>query len=252
MMKHLVKSSLQRMLGYRRYLRLFAYFKIKTLHRDSREQDFLFFLSLLPETGTVLDVGANLGFLTYYLARRARAGRVLAIEPMPDNLDALNFVVRRFGLGNVQVESCALGDHEGEVQMVLPLFGSSREQGLAHVVHAQLTDNNVGIRCSVPLRTLDGFAELFAPGVTVTGMKIDVENFEQFVLSGARRLLATHRPIVYIELMNNENRKRCFEIAASAGYRIKIHEGGTLVPFDPQRHAERINMFMVHESGSRV
>ena len=65
-------------------------------------------------------------------------------------------------------------------------------------------------------------------------------------------MLATHRPIVYIELMNNENRKRCFEIAASLGYRIKIHEGGTLVPFDPQRHSERINMFMVHESGSRV
>lgn len=247
-MKSFIKFSLQRLLGYRRFLRLFAYFKIKTLHWDSREQDFLFFLSQLPETGTVLDIGANLGFLTYYLARRVRAGLVVAIEPMPDNLDALNFVIRRFGLTNVQVETCALGDYEGEAQMVLPLFGRSREQGLAHIVHSQLTDNNVGIRFTVPLRTLDGFAHLFAPGVVVTGMKIDVENFEQFVLSGARRLLAMHRPIIYIELMNNENRRRCFEIAASAGYGIRIHEGGKLVPFDPQRHAERINMFMVPES----
>lgn len=251
-MKSLVKSSLQRLLGYRRFLRLFAYFKIKTLRWDGREQDFLFFLSLLPETGTVLDIGANLGFLTYYLARRVRGGRVVAVEPMPDNLDALRSVIRRFKLINVQVETCALGDHEGEVQMVLPLFGSSREQGLAHVVHTQLTENNVGLQFTVPLRTLDGFDPLFAPGVVVTGMKMDVENFEQFVLAGAPRLLATHRPIIYIELMNNENRRRCFEIAANAGYGIRIHEDGRLVPFDPQRHEQRINMFMVHESGSRV
>lgn len=244
-MKSTIKFLLQRLLGYRRYLRLFAYFKIKTLHQDPRERDFLFFVSMLPDSGTVLDIGANLGFLTYYLSTHVKNGNVIAFEPMPDNLDALRSVVRIFRLTNVRVEDCALGDVDGDAEMILPLFGKSREQGLSHMLHEQLTENNNGVRFTVAVRRLDGLSYLFEPDVRVTGIKMDVENFEQFVLKGARRLLEVHQPLIYIELMNNDNRRRCFEIAKNSGYKVMVREGSELTAFEPARHEDRINMFMV-------
>jgi len=245
-MKYTIKSALQRGLGYRRFLRLFALFKVWTLRLDSREKDFFLFLSMLPEEGTVLDIGANLGFLTYYLAKRVRRGRVIAFEPMPDNLQALRFTISHFRLQNVAVEPCALGDRNGDANMVLPMFGASMEQGLVHVVHELLTDNNDGIRFTVELRRLDDVASVSRPGTVITGIKMDVENFEQFVLRGARQLIERHQPLIYIELMNNDNRRRCFELAAELGYTVKVHVDGRLVEYDESRHADRINMFMVH------
>ena len=59
------------------------------------------FLSMLPTDGTVLDIGANLGFLSAHIARHLTNGNVIAFEPMPDNLNALNYVVKKFDLKNV-------------------------------------------------------------------------------------------------------------------------------------------------------
>jgi FkbM family methyltransferase len=243
--KNAVKALLQKIFGYRRYLRLFAWFKVKTLHNDKREKDFFVFLSMLPADGIVLDIGANLGFLAAHISEKVSKGKVIAFEPMPDNLDALSFVIRKFNLKNVEVQACALGDADGEAEMVLPVEGAARQQGLSHIVHSDLKDHNEGIRFKVPLKQLDSIPELFAEGVKVTGIKMDVENFEQFVFRGAQKLLKLHRPLVYVELWDNENRNICFSLLQDAGYRICINENGNLTPFDAARHRERINFLVV-------
>lgn len=243
--KNAIKALLQKILGYRRYLRVFAWFKVKTLHNDKRETDFFVFLSMLPAEGVVLDVGANLGFLTAHLSQKVNKGKVMAFEPMPDNLDALNYVIRKFDLKNVIVQPCALGDTDGEAEMVLPVEGAARQQGLSHVVHSELKDHNEGIRFKVPLKKLDSIPELFADGVKVTGIKMDVENFEQFVFRGARELIRRHRPLVYVELWDNENRNICFSILEEAGYNVRINENGKLIPFDRDKHRDKINFLVV-------
>lgn len=243
--KNAIKALLQKILGYRRYLRVFAWFKVKTLHNDKRETDFFVFLSMLPAEGVVLDVGANLGFLTAHLSQKVNKGKVMAFEPMPDNLDALNYVIRKFDLKNVIVQPCALGDTDGEAEMVLPVEGAARQQGLSHVVHSELKDHNEGIRFKVSLKKLDSIPELFADGVKVTGIKMDVENFEQFVFRGARELIRRHRPLVYVELWDNENRNICFSILEEAGYNVRINENGKLIPFDRDKHRDKINFLVV-------
>lgn len=244
-MKNAIKAALQGLLGYRRYLRFFAWFKVKTLYNDKREQDFFVFLSMLPENGIVLDIGANLGFLTAHMAQKVKKGQVVAFEPMPDNLEALHYVVRKFDLTNVKVEDCALGDHNGEVEMVLPVQGKARQQGLSHIVHEELTDHNEGIRFKVPLRTLDSLEYLFTDGAKVTGIKMDVENFEKYVLAGAGKLIQHHQPIVYLELWANENRTVCFDMFRKWSYTIMISIDGRPVPYDEAVHHNRINFIMV-------
>lgn len=240
-MKNAIKALLQRTLGYRRYLRVFASYKVKNLHKDKRENDFFAFLALLPESGTVLDIGANLGFLAAHLARKVNKGQVVAFEPMPDNLHALDYVIRKFNLKNVKVEACALGDHDGEVEMVLPVNGSAKQQGLSHIVHSTITENNDGIRFKVPLQQLDSIAYLFAPGAKVTGIKMDVENFERFVLAGAGKLVNTHRPLIYLELWENENKNACFDLFRKWNYEVTVNVNGTHTAYDAEKHVGRIN-----------
>lgn len=244
-MKNAIKALLQKILGYRKYLRLFAWFKVKTLHSDKREKDFFVFLSMLPSDGIVLDIGANLGFLTAHMSRKVSNGTVMSFEPMPDNLDALHYVIRKFRLNNVVVQPYALGDTDGEAEMVLPVEGAARQQGLSHVVHSELKDHNEGIRYKVPLKQLDSISALFAEGAKVTGIKMDVENFEQFVFRGAQKLMSVHRPLIYVELWDNANRNVCFSILKNAGYKICINENGSLIDFDDQKHRERINFLVV-------
>ncbi len=240
-MKNAIKAILQGILGYRRYLRVFASYKVNNLHKDKRENDFFAFLSLLPAQGIVLDIGANLGFLTAHLARKVNKGKVISFEPMPDNLHALNYVVKKFDLKNVTVESCALGDHDGEVEMVLPVTGKARQQGLSHVVHDTIKEHNDGVRFKVPLKKLDSIDYLFANGAKVTGIKMDVENFERFVLAGAEKLVEMHRPLIYLELWENENKNACFDFFTKWKYEVTVNVDGTHVKYDAVKHAGRIN-----------
>ena len=60
-MKTFVKYILQKILGLKTYLYVFARFIIVKLKWDKKEKDFFHFLKLLPDNGIVLDLGANIG-----------------------------------------------------------------------------------------------------------------------------------------------------------------------------------------------
>lgn len=243
-MKNHLKAFLQSILGYERYLRWFAWFKVVTLRWDPRERDFFHFRAQVPEDGVVLDIGANLGFLAVQLSRRTRLGRVVAFEPLPDNHRVLGRLLQRFAVRNVEVYPWALGDRNGTVSMVLPVQGRARQQGLGHVVDAS-QPVDPGIAFEVPLRRLDDLPQVNNPWTRVAAIKIDVENFERFVLRGAMEILRRDRPLVYLELWDNENRRECFAIAGSLGYEVKVFDGRELVAFNPELHSRHGNFFFV-------
>lgn len=253
-MKDRVKYILQKLLGFRNYLFIFSLFKIKTLNSDKKERDFLFFLKLIPPGGVVLDIGANIGIMTVYLAKKVKDTTVFAFEPLPYNLQALKRVIAFFKLNNVQVFGCALGNRNGEAEMVMPIMRLVRMQGLSHVVHQSITGNNEGERFKTEIKALDSMNELMNPRDKrqVTAIKIDVENFEFFVLEGARELLQKYKPVIYCELWDNENRLNCFALMTKLGYQIKIPIDKRLVAYTAEiAHAHPTqNFFFVHpESG---
>ena len=238
-MKRLVQRLAQRVLGFDRYLFWFSRFKIATLRWDRKEGAVLHFIGQLPRHGVVLDIGANIGIMTVLLARHMTGGVVHAFEPIPDNFRALTRIVSHFGLDNVVLHQIALGDEAGDLVMVMPEEDHVRMQGLSHAVGVGATQD--GIRYSVPQVRLDDFEAL--DGASVVGIKIDVENFEQFVFRGGRGLLERCHPPVYTELGSDENRKVCFEIFAELGYSVGVLDGERVVAYEPTRH-EVHNYFM--------
>jgi FkbM family methyltransferase len=243
-MKSTIKYILHKLLGFKNYLFVFSLFKIYTLKRDKNEKDFFQFLALIPPGTNVLDIGANIGIMTVHLARYIKNGTVYSFEPMPSNIYAFKRILNYFKLSNVKLFEIALGNSEGEAEMVMPIINAVRMQGLSHVVHNSITDNNEGERLKVPLKMLDKMEELMNSPQRISAIKIDVENFEFFVLDGARNLLAKNKPVVYAELWENENREKCFELFHQLNYKTVIIANNKAIEFDRSLHKTQNFIFL--------
>jgi len=243
-MKARVKKILQRLLGFDRYLFLFSLFVINTLRWNKKEGDFLHFLSMIPDKGIILDIGANIGIMSVWLGRNRPQSKIISFEPMPHNIKALRRVLKHYKLQNVQIVEKALGNSTGEVEMIMPVLDEVKMQGLSHVVHETITDFNNGNTFTTPIIKLDDCEHLKAATEAITAIKLDVENFEFFVLEGAQAIIDKYRPVIYTELWKNENRQKCFQLMKSKGYEIKVLHQKKLVDFDEQKHLTQ-NFFFI-------
>lgn len=231
-MKNFLKLILQRTLGFENYLFLFSIFKILTLKYDKKESEFLNLLPLLPKNAIILDVGTNIGIMTVLLARRCSGGKVYAYEPINENFETLKKIIRFFRLKNIVCNKIALGNKNGMYRMIMPIKDSVKLQGLSHI--ASYNENNRGIEYEVELKKLD---DLFVDNnERITAIKIDVENYENFVFRGALNLIKKNKPIIYAELWNNDNRENSFNILKGLGYSVRIFDGNVFQLFEPGIH----------------
>jgi FkbM family methyltransferase len=142
--------------------------------------------------GTIVDAGAHVGYFTVSLAREAgTSGQVLAVEPLPSNLELLRANVALNKLDNVRIFPLALGDRESHVQLNVasdPAFSS------LHTPYIRSTARTLRI----PMNRLDTlWRECDRPFVIV--VKVDVEGAELGVLEGGEDLLESCKPLVMLE-----------------------------------------------------
>lgn len=147
-------------------------------------------LEQLPEGGTLVDVGANVGFWSIPAALRVGPrGRVLAFEPNPWAAEGLRRNVALNGtvpLAPIEVIERAVGHGSGTVS----LFSWDLEAGASQAtLHREAVLLASPEQVVVPLTSLD---EVLSGPVDV--LKIDVQGHEAAVLAGAARLFATSPP----------------------------------------------------------
>ena len=139
---------------------------------------------------TVIDVGANIGYNTIRAARRAGPrGRVVALEPTPDNLAVLRHNIAASGLTNVVVEPTAAGSVAGTRDFFVRGERSAVNSLFPDSCYAHVTDV-----LRVPVVRLDDLVDDAADVV-----KIDVEGGELDVLEGMPRLLRAPRAALIVE-----------------------------------------------------
>jgi FkbM family methyltransferase len=175
---------------------------------------------LIDPGETVVDVGANVGYLTSLAAVRAgAAGRVVAAEPHPAVFELLRGNVESWSgrpeLAAIELQQVALSDHAGQGRIVSgPLF--DRNMGLAALA-ADGASGEAGEEFhEVRLARLDELAGDAAIGV----LKIDVEGHETEVLRGATGLLERRqvRDIVFED--HDPYPSEATEIVERAGYHL--------------------------------
>lgn len=194
---------------------------------------------LLRRGDRFIDVGANIG--VYSLIAAECGAEVIAFEPGTAAIAALrrNVALNDLG-GRIEVRQEAVGAGSGEIEFV------DGVGTMGHVVTgaADLARGGAGLFTGrstrrvirVPMVTLD---EVIG-GAEIAALKIDVEGFEDDVLTGAAIALAESR-IGYVQLEHNASSERIFgkasrsiEILRSHGYSLHRCTGTELVPLGDQ------------------
>ncbi len=232
------------MLGFDNYLRIFARYKVNTLKGDAKEGDFFHFMSLLKDEGVILDIGANLGIMTWHLLQHFKYAKVWAFEPIPSNMEVLKKTTDKFDPSRFRLFHNALGHENGRIKMVLPEVDHVKMQGLSHVVHDSIDTFNEGQYFEVDVEKLDSIVDAT---VKVTGIKLDVENFEYFVLVGGESMLQRDRPVIYTELWDNDNRQKCLDFLGRLDYSTFYFDGAELRPYTPESYSGQNFFFLPKE-----
>ena len=146
---------------------------------------------------TVLDIGANTGYMTILLADMVGAlGQVHAFEPMPANYELLRKNVDTNGLNQVHLHTFALSDRKGTATLHIDP-GNDGGNTIGNVTGKGWSGHSA---ISVATETLDEF--LARTGIRkVDFIKIDVEGSESLVFAGARKLLSRpDAPLIVCEV----------------------------------------------------
>lgn len=182
---------------------------------------------LLRPGDLAVDVGANLGWFSLLMAACVQPhGEVLAIEPMPPTLAALERNISLNPALPVKLVPLAVGAQQGDLE--IHLF-----EGLSpgHASAATLGRSDYET-FRVQVRTLD---ELLDQERIPAFVKVDVEGSELDVLSGAEGLIASETPPIWMLEVN-------YETSRAFGYR-------PVEMIDPFRKRGRYELYRVTETG---
>jgi FkbM family methyltransferase len=220
-MKNLIISFLQKLLGFENYLFVFSLFIICKLRWDKSERDFLKLFELLDDEGIVIDIGANIGVMTAHFAKRLKNSKILSFEPIPCNIKTIQKVTVFLKLKNVHIIETALSDFNGHVDMIMPVINSARKQGLSHIKDREKS-KEAGETFRVAVKKLDDVNEIASLQEKIIAIKIDVEGHELRVLKGAVSTIRKHKPVIYCELWEGEQREKTIGFMKSLNYEAQV------------------------------
>jgi len=129
----------------------------------------------------VLDIGANIGFVSCDIAHRLPGAQVVAVEPVPETFRLLSTNLERVAGERGRSINAAISDTPGTLRM--RTFPDNMGQSCI----SDDGDLEVDVVTGAQLLEQSGFQRLDA-------VKIDVQGFELQVLRGLEHALATHRP----------------------------------------------------------
>lgn len=165
---------------------------------------------------TFVDIGANVGLYSLYLASRGRV-RTLAIEPQPGILERLRFHLATNPSATVDLLPIAVSDRVGQAELVI----NDSDSGGTHLDKHD-GRQSPGERINVPCRPL--IDVLREAGIeTVDALKIDIEGAEDIALAPFLRDAPTALlpRLILIEDTRGFWSVDLFALLASRGYTVQ-------------------------------
>ncbi len=157
--------------------------------------------------GTLFDVGANVGVFSLLVSRLADWNAV-AFEPTP-RVAATARRLAELNASPVRVEELALGREAGSATFYL-----SRRSDASNSLNPEFRETKDSL--TVPVETLDGFC--LRTGLVPDVIKIDTESTEADVLAGGTEVLRTHRPWLFVEVLDTALGSEIAAILDPLGY----------------------------------
>jgi FkbM family methyltransferase len=205
-------------------------------HWSDREERALL-ASMIKPGMTVLDIGANIGVYTRFLAElTGPSGRVIAFEPEPKNYALLQRAVA--GMPQVTALQAAVGERSGALRLYV-----ADDLNVDHHTY----DDGEGRRAvDVPAIALDDYLK---PGEGVDVIKMDIQGAELSALRGAERVLTENRNIrmllefwPYGLARAGTSARELLQFLERCGFRVRLTERGNAaaVGTEPNDYANLI------------
>jgi FkbM family methyltransferase len=149
-----------------------------------------------PKRGdTVVDVGAHIGLYSLIAAKRVgSSGKVIAIEPDPENFKILKKNIFLNQLSNIEPLECAVYSAREKLKLFLPELDQGRTIFNTVMQDRAGTSSNF---LEVEANTLDNIL-VSIHTTEVSWIKIDVEGAELEVLKGAVKTLSSNKNITLV------------------------------------------------------
>ena len=166
------------------------------------------FERLVQPGQVIFDIGANVGYYTLLASiLTGVTGKVVAFEPLPQNVYYLKEHLRLNHVQNVDIIEGAVAEHGGQVSFAQ---GQSNSEG------------HIAEKGELHVKTY-GLDELFEAGTVPHPdiLKIDVEGGEVAVLLGAQRLLAQMHPTILLATHSPAWQAQCCDLLSAGGYVIR-------------------------------
>ena len=192
---------------------------------------------LISNDAIIFDVGANVGFYTIELAKWVnKNGRVIAIEPEEQNLNALKWRIKRKNLGEkVIVEDAVASDIVGEAFLNI----RKDHPGDHYIASDGIITKSVTLDHLVLKHKLE----------RVDFIKIDVQGAELMVLRGCKQVIKKFSPILMIEIdqtslhRHHTDVKTLISQLSDLGYQFNISVGENLIQaIEPSKVQELANV----------
>lgn len=191
------------------------------------------FKQLISTCRTFLDIGANSGY--YSILAGKISGNVLihAFEPASGPYHFLQENIRLNGLSSrVTAHALALSDKKAVLT-----FSEAKNPKYHFVKHnlggmgrLTITDDKPEHKTiKVSTVSLDEFCAPFSESY-IDLIKMDTEGTENFILEGAKKTIALHKPIIICETLYNKIEKQLEEIMKRHGYNFFHYRAGKLHP----------------------
>jgi len=228
-----IRKLLVKIVGLKTYLSWVSKIYITLISMGFSKSKYaeLYFIQKIVKSGdTVLDIGANLSYYSYFLAKKiGKKGHLFAVEPIPLFADIWTRNMRKYNNQPTKLFNCALGNEEkDEVVMSIPIVNGVVRHGLTKVDGQG--DEKWGrlMEFKVPMHIGDSILE--KENITkLHYIKCDVEGYEQFVIPSLEKTIVAHKPLIQIELNGKENRQNVTDFLLSFKYDIYILQNEKLM-----------------------
>ncbi len=149
---------------------------------------------LIRDKTIVIDVGANIGFISLYLAKKYPDNLVLSYEPVSLAYGCLEKSRNVNALENMKVFKTGVGASADKVEIHSPTPGTYNK-GLA-AIDANFDLDDTFVKETIDMVCLDAHVP---PSPRVSFIKIDVQGYEFNVLKGAKQRIEKDKPAIVFE-----------------------------------------------------
>ena len=181
--------------------------------------------------GLILDIGANCGNFSLIMAQTIKKKgwdkEVIAFEPNPIVFSKFtaNLALNQQLSSVVSVVNKGVGQEKSQLELQLPLRNSGAGSLVRNYEHEPHEKHLVDI-----VKLDDFFADNNKP---IEFMKIDVENFEYFVLQGANQLIGRNKPAIYLEMGKGQlHQNEIFIFFQQHGYELYGEQDASFIRID--------------------